>query len=828
MNGSFGSAFLSLRRKLLLARLAMAWERLWPALTAPLAVLTLFVVAAYFELFTGFAAWLHIAVLAVWALVLVGVTWRSLRRLAWPTREEAQRRLETDSKVEHRPLTTVEDRLAAGAADPTTAALWRLHQERMAERLRLLKNGVPHPGVVARDGMALRIVPLLLLLVAIVGAGGWRPDLLAAAFTPSFAPPPPVGFEVWVNPPKYTHLPPRLVDPKQTARLVRVPVGSTISAIVQGGNRVPSLSLGDKKVEFTSVDKEKFTVTTTLAKEDGKPTRIAIDRRGSELIGWPMVVVDDNPPTVEFAKDPEVTQRSVIRFDYLAADDYGLVTISSEIHRAPIAGDSNDAPDMDDKIAIDLPLSASSAKKIEETFYKDLTAHPWAGLPVYINLIATDGAGQQARSEKVTMTLPERNFRNPVAAALIIMRKALTRDPKQRAQVAEALARLDAQPELYGNDPVVHLAMRTAANRLLLDLTQNGISEVQKLLWDTALRLEEGGLSMAERELRRAQDALQQALDRNAPDEEIQKLMNDVQQAMNNYMRELAEKMRQNGQEMTDNADPDKIITSQDLQRMLDEAREMAQSGNRDAAKQKLSQLRNMLENMRPLSQNQAKRNQQRNQQGQQMMKDLDNIIRQQHNLMGETERQRRDGQDGQQQNQQQGQKGQKGQKGQPGQQGNDRGRGQQEQLRHQLGDLMGKFGDLTGEVPDSLGAGEQAMRDAENALGRGDLDSAERAQRQALDALQQGMEQFAQQMRGNGNNVDQQPFAQDPNRDRRDPLGREGNFGNAVDDKGVKIPDQPERQLSREILEELRRRSGDADRPKLELDYLDRLLRSF
>jgi uncharacterized protein (TIGR02302 family) len=576
-----------------------------------------------------------------------------------------------------------------------------------------------------------------------------------------------------------------------------------------------------------------------LTKYDGKPTRLAIDRRGSELIGWPMVMVEDLPPTVEFSRDPQVTERAVTRLDYIAADDYGLAAVTAEIRRIVEPGENGDAPDVDDKIVLQLPLSSSAPKKAEETFYQDLTAHPWAGLPVYVVLTATDGAGQQGRSEKVNMVLPERVFHHPVAQALIILRKALTRDPKQRAQVAEALARLDAEPDLYSNDIVVHLAMRTAANRLLLDLTPKAITEVQKLLWDTALRLEEGGLSLAERELRRAQDALQQALDRNAPDEEIQKLMNDVQQAMNNYLRELAEKMQQNGQEMTDNADPDKVITSEDLQRMLDRAREMAQSGDRDAAKQMLSQLRNMLENMRPMSRNQAKRGQQRNQQGQQMMKDLDNIIRQQHNLMGDTERQRRDGQDsrqqqgqqqpGQQQPGQNGQKGQRGQNGQEGQQqGNDHGRGAQEQLRRQLGDLMGKFGDLTGDVPDSLGAAEQAMRDAENALGRGDLDSAERAQRQALDALQQGMEQFAQQMRGNGNNVDQQPFAQDPNRERRDPLGREGNFGNAVDDRGVKIPDQPERQLSREILDELRRRAGDADRPKIELDYLDRLLRSF
>ena len=43
-----------------------------------------------------------------------------------------------------------------------------------------------------------------------------------------------------------------------------------------------------------------------------------------------------------------------------------------------------------------------------------------------------------------------------------------------------------------------------------------------------------------------------------------------------------------------------------------------------------------------------------------------------------------------------------------------------------------------------------------------------------------------------------------------------------------VKVPTESERKRARDILEELRRRSGDADRPKLEREYIDRLLRQF
>ncbi len=828
-----------LRRKLALSRLALLWEALWPRLVWPLAVLALFFAAAYAEIFTLFPAWVHIALLAAFGIALLGVIWWQFRSFRWPGAEVTQRRLERDSNLPHRPLVALDDRLAGGSDDPATAALWRAHQERMAERLRELRNALPSPGLPNRDPMALRIVPVLAVAIAVVAAGGWRPDLLQAAFTPHFAPPPPVGFEIWVNPPAYTRLPPRLVDPQQSARTLRVPVGSKITAIVQGGSRVPVLKLGQNATEFTAVEREKFTASTEVKEGD----RLAIERRGRELAGWPLAVVPDHAPTVELAKDPESTSRNLLRLDYLAGDDYGVVKLVAELRRAPIEGVpfDPDAPGMSERLHLDLPLPASSNKRLEDTYYQDLTAHPWAGLPVYITLIATDGAEQEGRSARVSHILPERQFRNPVAQAIILLRKALIRNPEDRAPVAEGLARLGGQPRLFNHDTVVYLALRMAANRLVLDPNYAAVNDIQMLLWETALRLEDGNLSLAERELRRAQDALQDALDRNARDEEIERLIEELKQALNNYMRELAEQMGRDGEEMVEPDDSDQVITSEDLQRMIDRAREMAQAGDRDAARQMLSDLRNMLENMRPMKSDQAQR--QRGQQGQQMMNEMDRLTREQHNLLGDTQRQMQQGQRGQrgQQGQQgqQGQRGQQGQQGQMGQQpgqqpgdgpgdGMERGRQRQEGLRRQLGDLMGRFNDMMGSIPDALGNAERFMRDAERGLGQGDLNSAERSQQQALDALQQGMQDFAQQMRGNGNEVGEGPTPQEQRQQQRDPLGREGNFGRAVDDRGVTIPDQPDRQRSREILEELRRRAGEGNRPKIELDYIERLLRRF
>jgi hypothetical protein len=62
-----------------------------------------------------------------------------------------------------------------------------------------------------------------------------------------------------------------------------------------------------------------------------------------------------------------------------------------------------------------------------------------------------------------------------------------------------------------------------------------------------------------------------------------------------------------------------------------------------------------------------------------------------------------------------------------------------------------------------------------------------------------------------------------------RDPLGRSReNRGRAASGEDVRIPDEMELQRSREILNELRERSGERGRPAFELDYLERLLNRF
>jgi hypothetical protein len=115
-------------------------------------------------------------------------------------------------------------------------------------------------------------------------------------------------------------------------------------------------------------------------------------------------------------------------------------------------------------------------------------------------------------------------------------------------------------------------------------------------------------------------------------------------------------------------------------------------------------------------------------------------------------------------------------------------------------------------------------MGEAQEALGEKNLGRATDEQSRALDQLRRGAESMAEQMmeggqaqagRGKGNNG-------------RDPLGRPDRNNRPDLGLSVQVPDQIDIQRAREVLDELRRRLGDPTRPVIELDYLERLIRSY
>ena len=120
-------------------------------------------------------------------------------------------------------------------------------------------------------------------------------------------------------------------------------------------------------------------------------------------------------------------------------------------------------------------------------------------------------------------------------------------------------------------------------------------------------------------------------------------------------------------------------------------------------------------------------------------------------------------------------------------------------------------------------------MREAVESLTQGQPGEAVEPQANALDQLQQGLEVMLQNMQqqiGQGRGGEGEQLGEP--RDGRDPLGRENGGGGFTEGDEVQLPDQMELRRAREILHELRRRSSETFRPRLELDYIDRLLRQF
>ncbi|MBV9015786.1 MAG: DUF4175 family protein, partial [Alphaproteobacteria bacterium] len=409
------------------------------------------------------------------------------------------------------------------------------------------------------------------------------------------------------------------------------------------------------------------------------------------------------------------------------------------------------------------------------------------------------------------------------------------KDPNSADAVAEILGDLNKRPVLYRDDTAVFLALHMAQLRLSRGHDKDTISVVQQILWETALRIEDGRMAMAEQDLRRLQQQLQDALAKGAPDEEIERLMSELRQALDRYLQSLAEELQRHPDEATQPVDPSRMITGRDLQRMLDRAREMARSGARDQAREMLSQLQNMLENLRTARPGQMPRG---SSEAQQMMRGLQELMQRQQQLLDKSFRaQRQQGQQGQQ-----GQQNRAGQPGQPGRQQDATGdngemgdeAGEQEGLRHSLGDLMRRLGEGMGDIPDPFGRAERAMRDATGALQRGQPSDAIGPQTEALDQLQQASRDFAQQLRqrlGKGWGGDDEVGATDRDqrgRVERDPFGRPTSSDGTYDQSDVRIPDENTLQKSRQILDELRRRAGERSRPPIELDYIERLLKRF
>ena len=834
-------ARLRYRVLLRLARAAVLWEQLWPALWPAGAVAAAFVTAALFDLFTYLPPLLHAGILAMLAGGFVIAIYLGLRDLRLPGHATGRSRIERDSALTHHPLTAIEDSLGSGQGDGAAETLWREHQARAAREAAKLRVGAPAAGLSRIDPWGLRAVVLLLMVIALVFARDNAGERLARAAFPDFSGGPglPTVVEVWLTPPSYTRQPPIFLEPGTPhPEALSVPAGTTLLAQASGPIGQPSLGLGETKVPFQALgegtETRSYRLETTLEAGDN----LTISTENKVLAEWPLQVVPDTPPQVSLSAPPESTDRGHLRLAIEATDDYGVAEVNVGITRRD---DTSETPET---IEYGVAMPSRAPTEFQTKSVRDLTAHLWAGLPARLQVSAVDVAGQTTRTDEIDFVLPERTFQHPTARAIIAERKKLI-DPSDsvRAEVAAGLHLIAFAAGRYNEDVVIMLGLTMAASRLRHDTSEKAIPAVTELLWELALRLEDGGLSIAERNLRRAEERLMEALREGMDSPEVEQLLNELEDSLRQFLAEMAQEMAKMGM-METPIDPNaEIFDTNEMQRMIDEIRELARSGNMEAARQRLAELQKMLQDMRQAMRpggNQQQQNSQQAQKAQELMRALQELTKRQQDLLDQTFRRLRE----QQQNQRQRSQSQRGQ-GEQNQQGQPQpGEGQdsmmtdaqiQEALRRALGEMMLDFDSMLGQIPEALGKAERAMREAAEALRGQDGESAVEAETEALEHLRSGGQQAAQQMgrqmgmmpgfvRGDRPVM---PMGQNPN---RDPFGRrseEGSSGFAGDDS-VEVPNEMEIRRAQEILRELRRRSGQRERPRIELDFIERLLKRF
>ncbi|MDO8288167.1 MAG: TIGR02302 family protein [Parvibaculum sp.] len=850
-----------IEQRIWLARALLVWEYLWGGLWTALALTGLFIAAALIGTFEDLPLGIHWAAIASYTLFMASALWNGFKQFRWPSRAAALHHLEGASGLKHQPLSAYEDLPASGSGDPK---LWAAHQAWVTERLKKLRLGTVAPGLVERDPYGLRAIVVLLLVIGIAGTGPGRIARITGAFFPGAGSARSFTIEAWITPPAYTGQRPIWLErgestaddpdfkPVMSTETVKVPVGSVLSIRAHGLRNLPSLETGTNDRGRPQPLADLGNTNSMIDAPITSASELALTQGGRLLRNWSIDIIPDQIPKIDLAMPLQETASGSLHFAYTVSDDYGVrgayarvILANSALGAAPAQAPITDAPpppvnsspalnEARKKLAtlfrqpranaivkppvIILPLKSPHPKDGKGDTYIDLTPHPWAGLPVIITLVATDDAGQEGLSSPIAINLPARTFRKPLAAATIEQRRALAFRPSSINRVARVLNNLTSDAPAYFEDKTAYLALRAAYWRMLSAKHDEDLNGIYELLWSVALRLEDGDLSLAESDLRRARDALAKALEQNASGDEVAQLVEEMKAAFERYMDAIIAKAGDNpDQAMIEQFAPQdgETIDRETLEKMLADIGNLANDGARNEARQLLEQMQAIMENLQMPEESEGLSEEDKAMAA--AIEQLTGLIDKQRKLMDETFK-----------------AGPQGQGSEDGQGAGAKGKHSksakeleltQRRLTKELRALMQSLEDAGIEKSEGLGNSAKQMQSAEERLGAGRIDRATQSQGQAIQSMReaaQGMaDKLTESMKGQKG---QQSGKGKPGADK-DPMGRAQQQG---DPKGTKIPTGVDRLKARAIIEDLRRRAGELGRPQSELEYLDRLLNRF
>ncbi len=822
--------------KVFQAKLGLFWEQFWQASFWPMMIAGGMLLAIFSGLLGLLPFYLRIALVGLAALAFL-YSCRALLKIRWPSQAQALRRIEKRSNLAHRPVTAWHDELADSDGDEQTRAIWKLHKKRQLQQFSNLKPGVPRSNWMYLDPWAWRFTLASLLLVTFVLNGqNWRFELNRLAGEPVVKKVQSVTFDAWISPPAYTRKPPVLLTSAAFKKSIEqgqdiiVPEGSKLKVRVNGVAQFTivlsqRLENGGPGKELETIigeakNQAEFSQAVVVLK---RPVHIAVKYLDQQQSSWSLALIPDDAPQVTVASKLSITPTGGFAVPWQVSDDYGVTSLAGTLTLVEKNTSQKGRPLAYDPPVFSASLPRLNPKKAKGRAFQDFTAHPWAGQQVQLLMTAKDQAGQSGQSRKIIFKLPERDFVKPLAKVLVEQRRMLVENPADKNKVVKSLAAFMAWPEGLLEKSGAYLGWRGVVTGLYRAKSRDQIKASVTEMWKLALTIEDGDLSQARRQLEAARRALQKALKEGASPQKIAELTKNLKDALNKYMQALARQaqknqasnqlqqngLQQNGQQ----------IRPRDLQKMMENIENLAKSGANDAAQEMLSQLENILKNLQAgLAQNPLAP--QRTPPGAKSLEELTEMMRQQQGLMDKTF-QMPDQKSG---NQQPGEN-KNGLKQPGGKSGNELVT-QQDQLKNLLGKLMERMEKNGLPSPRSLEQARRAMRDASRALKNGQKGPALGMQGNAMQGLRKGAQALAQNMmRGQGDEGNSGKHSERAGT-RNDPLGRPmprngAEFGPNKD----MLPKESEIMRARDIMRALRNRSNDRQRPKIELDYLQRLL---
>lgn len=808
---------------------------------------------------------------------------RAVRGFRLPTEAEALERI--DARLAGRPIAALTDAQALGKNDSGTSAVWQAHLARMAERARAARAVDPDLRVSSRDPFAIRYVAFGALVLALLFGSLWRVGEMAQIATggrPAQAAGGP-SWEGWVEPPSYTGKP-SIYLANVEAGTLEVPEGSRVTLRFYGAP-------GDLSLKETVSGPAPAAAGDAVAAPGGpaapatpaagtgqSPSFDALQSGVIEVTGpggrsWDVTVLPDATPTVTFAGEMGREALGQMSQPFTAADDHAVTSGRARITLDMAAIDRRFGlaaePEAQPELTFDLPMPLTGKRdRIEGTLAEDASKSVLANMPVKLVLQVEDGRGQTGQSEERSIILPGRRFFDPVAAAVIEMRRDLLWTRTNGARVAQILHALTNRPEGFMRNGRAYLMLRVAMRRLDASVGQGFTpamrDEMAEALWEIAVLIEDGGLSDALMRMQQAQERLSEAMRNGASPEEIQRLMDELKQATDQYIQMLAERGEQQDQDQMAQGQQGQQITGDQIQQMMDEIQRLMEEGRMAEAQELLEQFNRMMENLQ-VTQGQGGQGMQGP--GSQAMQGLADTLRDQQGLSDDSFRNLQEQFDpnannrgqrpGQNRNPNPGQQGQgdqsqtengQGQGDQPqdrngdgkpdqpgeGEQGGlaERQQALRDQLQGQMGAIPENMGPQGEAARDSVDRAGRAMEDAAEALRDGDMAGALDRQAEAIERLREGMrnlgEAMAQNQQDQPGNQGQMEGRQAEREVPRDPLGRTtGQTGRIGSDENM-LQGEDVYRRARDILDEIRRRAGEQGRPTSELDYLRRLLERF